>query len=171
MIVFVGGCAFSVVKLNAANWVYSIVLGALSIPVGVIIRLIPDEIIYRCTPGFLKGKSTPEVVVSDEFQWNQGPLEIREELEFIKKVRGGRLSNLKLKVHHPREILSRLRTNYSRPGTPNSGDHHGDNSPGPPTPDSRSRSRSNSAFGPATVIAGIVAGSVGGGAAVSSRSE
>jgi P-type Ca2+ transporter type 2C len=67
MIVFVGSCAFLVVKLNAVNWVYSIVLGALSILVKVIIRLILDEMIYRCTPGFLKGKSTPEVVVSNEF--------------------------------------------------------------------------------------------------------
>lgn len=68
MIVFVGGRAFSVVKLNAANWAYSIVLGALSIPVGVIIRLIPDEAIRRFIPNFLKGKSIPEVVVSDEYQ-------------------------------------------------------------------------------------------------------
>ena len=166
MIIFVGGRAFSVVKLNAANWAYSIVLGALSIPIGVIIRLIPDEAIRRFVPDFLKRRSTPEVVVSDEYQWNQGLLEIREELAFIKKVRGGRLSNLKFKVQHPREIFSRSRTSYSLPGTPNNGDHHGDHSPGPPTPDSRSRrrgrSRSNSAFGPATVMAGIVAGSVAG---------
>lgn len=166
MIVFVGGRAFSVVKLNAANWAYSVVLGALSIPVGVIIRLIPDEAIRRFIPDFLKRRSTPEVVVSDEYQWNQGLLEIREELAFIKRVRGGRLSNLKFKVQHPREIFSRSRTSYSLPGTPNNGDHHGDHSPGPPTPDSRSRrrgrSRSNSAFGPATVMAGIVAGSVAG---------
>lgn len=165
MIVFVGGRAFSVVKLNAANWAYSIVLGALSIPVGIIIRLIPDEVIRRFIPNFLKRKSTPEVVVSDDYQWNQGLIEIREELAFIKRVRGGRLSNLRFKVQHPREIFSRSRTSYSLPGTPNNGEQS-DHSPGPPTPDSRSRrrgrSRSNSAFGPATVMAGIVAGSVAG---------
>ena len=158
----------SVVRINGAQWAYSIVLGALSLVVGVIIRLIPDELIARCIPSFLKRKRTPEVVVSDEdFRWNQGLLEIREELAFIKKVRGGRLSNLKFKIEHPREIFSRSRSSHSLPGTPNNGsniDHEG--SPAPPTPDSRSRrrnrSRSNSAFGPATVMAGIVAGSVAG---------
>jgi hypothetical protein len=33
-----------------------------------------------------------------DYQWNQGLLEIRDELAFTKKVRGGRLSNLKSKV-------------------------------------------------------------------------
>ncbi|KAF2651479.1 calcium-translocating P-type ATPase [Lophiostoma macrostomum CBS 122681] len=167
-IVFVGGAAFSVTPINGAQWGYSIVLGALSIPVGAIIRLIPDELIRRCIPGFLKRKKTPQVVVSDEeFQWSQGLLEIREELAFIKKVRGGRLSHLKFKVQHPREIFSRSRSSQSLPGTPNNGaNHDAEGSPAPPTPDSRSRrrgrSRSNSAFGPATVMAGIVAGSVAG---------
>ncbi|KAF2121398.1 hypothetical protein BDV96DRAFT_594599 [Lophiotrema nucula] len=167
MIVFVGGRAFSIEKINGAQWAYSIVLGALSLPVGAIIRLVPDELVRRCIPGFLKRKRTPEVVVSDDYQWNQGLLELREELAFIKKVRGGRLSNLKFKVQHPREIFSRSRSSYSLPGTPNNGENNaGDASPAPPTPDSRSRrrarSRSNSAFGPAAVMAGIVAGSVAG---------
>lgn len=167
MIVFVGGRAFSVTRINGAQWAYSIVLGALSIPVGAIIRMVPDELIRRCIPGFLKRRRTPELVISDEFQWNQSLLEIREELAFIKKVRGGRLSNLKFKAQHPREIFSRSRSSYSLPGTPNNGGtNEAEGSPAPPTPDSRSRrrgrSRSNSAFGPATVMAGIVAGSVAG---------
>lgn len=167
MIIFVGGHAFSVTPINGAQWAYSIVLGALSLVVGVIIRLIPDELIRRCIPSFMKRKRTPEVVVSDEYQWNQGLLEIRDELAFIKKVRGGRLSNLRFKVQHPREIFSRSRSSYSLPGTPNNGAaNEADGSPAPPTPESRSRrrgrSRSNSAFGPATVMAGIVAGSVAG---------
>ncbi|KAF2201261.1 calcium transporting P-type ATPase-like protein [Delitschia confertaspora ATCC 74209] len=166
MIIFVGGTAFEVKRLNGAQWGYSIVLGALSIPVGVIIRLIPDELIRRCIPAFMKRKQTPEVVVSDDYEWNQGLLEIRDELAFIKKVRGGRLSNLKFKVQNPREIFTRSRSS-SMPGTPNNGpESNADISPGPPTPDSKSRrrgrSRSSSALGPATVMAGIVAGSVGG---------
>ncbi|EKG09111.1 ATPase P-type K/Mg/Cd/Cu/Zn/Na/Ca/Na/H-transporter [Macrophomina phaseolina MS6] len=167
IIIFVGGRAFSVTRLNGAQWAYSIVLGALSIPIGVIIRLVPDELIRRCIPNFMKRKRTPEVVVSGEYRWNQGLLEIRDELAFIKKVRGGRLSNLKFKVQHPREIFSLSRSGYSLPGTPNNGPNNdADGSPAPATPDSRShrraRSRSNSAFGPATVMAGIVAGSVAG---------
>jgi hypothetical protein len=43
LIAFIGGKAFSVTPLNKAQWAYSIVLGALSILVGVIIRVIPDK--------------------------------------------------------------------------------------------------------------------------------
>jgi Ca2+-transporting ATPase len=168
MIIFVGGQAFQVKPINGAQWGYSIVLGALSIPVGIIVRMIPDELVRRCIPEFMKRKRTPQVIVSDEeYQWNQGLLEIRDELAFIKKLRGGRVSSLKFKLQHPKEIFTRSRSSYSLPGTPNNGaDNNADGSPAPATPDSRSRrrnrSRSNSAFGPATVMAGIVAGSVAG---------
>ncbi len=165
LIIFVGGVAFNVTRLNGAQWGYSIVLGFLSLPIGVIVRLIPDELIAKCVPGFLKRKKTPEVVVSDEdYQWNSGMLEIRDELAFLRKVRGGRLQSLKFKVQHPREIFHKSRSSYSLPGTPNNGPAHDDGSPAPPTPSSRrrGRSRSNSAFGPATVMAGLVAGSVAG---------
>jgi len=167
MIIFVGGVAFKVVRLNGPQWGYSIVLGFLSLPVGAAIRLIPDELIRKCIPAFFKRKRTPEVVVSDdEYQWNEGLLEIRDELAFIKRVRGGRLSNLKFKMQHPKEAFTRSRSSHSLPSTPNNGPQQNerDNSPAPPTPNSRrrGRSRSNSAFGPATVMAGIVAGSIAG---------
>jgi Ca2+-transporting ATPase len=166
MIIFVGGVAFKVTRLNGPQWGYSIVLGFLSLPVGMIVRLIPDELVRKCVPDFFKRKRTPELVVSDEdYQWNQGLLEIRDELAFIKRVRGGRLSNLRFKMQHPKEAFTKSRSSQSLPGTPNNGpqnDHDG--SPAPPTPNSRrrGRSRSNSAFGPATVMAGIVAGSIAG---------
>jgi Ca2+-transporting ATPase len=166
LIIFVGGKAFQITHINGAQWGYSIVLGALSLPVGMIIRMIPDEFIARLVPNFFKRKSTPEVVVSDDFQWNQGLLEVREELAFIKKIRGGRLSHLKFKVQHPREIFSRSRSSHSLPGTPSNGAaNDAEGSSAPPTPAGsrrRGRSRSNSAFGPAAVMAGIVAGSVAG---------
>jgi Ca2+-transporting ATPase len=165
MIIFVGGVAFKVTRLNGAQWGYSIVLGFLSLPVGVIVRLIPDELVRRCIPDFFRRKRTPEVVVSDEdYEWNQGLLELRDELAFLRKIRGGRLSSLKFKVQHPKEIFTRSRSSQSLPSTPNNGTQAEDGSPAPPTPNSRrrNRSRSNSAFGPATVMAGIVAGSVAG---------
>ena len=165
MIIFIGGVAFKVTRLNGAQWGYSIVLGFLSLPVGVIVRLIPDELVEKCIPEIVKRKKTPELIVSDEdYQWNQGMLELRDELAFLKKVRGGRLNNLKFKVQHPKEIFSRSRSSHSLPGTPNNGPQHDEGSPAPPTPSSRrrGRSRSNSAFGPATVMAGIVAGSIAG---------
>ncbi|KAF2703216.1 calcium-translocating P-type ATPase [Pleomassaria siparia CBS 279.74] len=165
LIIFVGGVAFQVEHINGIQWAISILLGFLSLFVGVIVRLIPDELVRRCIPNFMKRKQTPELVVSDDYQWNQGLLELREELAFIKKVRGGRLSHLKFKVQHPREIFSRSRSSHSLPATPNNGStNDAEGSPAPPTPVSRhkGRSRSNSAFGPAAVMAGIVAGSIGG---------
>lgn len=172
MIIFVGGAAFSVKPLNGAQWGYSIVLGFLSLPIGVIIRCIPDELIERCIPERFKRKPTPDLVVSDDYEWNQSLLEIRDELAFIKRIRGGRLGALKFKLQHPREAFSRSRSSNSLPQTPNNertseGDNNNNNSPAPPTPisshsRSRNRSRSNSAFGPAAAMAGIVAGSIAG---------
>ncbi|KAF9202331.1 hypothetical protein BGZ49_007493 [Haplosporangium sp. Z 27] len=43
IIVEFGGAAFKTEKLNGVQWVICVVLGLLSIPVGVIIRLIPEE--------------------------------------------------------------------------------------------------------------------------------
>ncbi|KAL1964515.1 hypothetical protein VTN77DRAFT_6941 [Rasamsonia byssochlamydoides] len=45
LIIFVGGDAFSVVPLTGAQWGYSLVLGALSILVGCVIRVIPDALV------------------------------------------------------------------------------------------------------------------------------
>ncbi|KAF9958708.1 hypothetical protein BGZ72_011075 [Mortierella alpina] len=44
LIIQFGGAAFETEKLNGIQWLICILLGMLSIPVGVIIRLIPDEI-------------------------------------------------------------------------------------------------------------------------------
>ncbi|KAI9814378.1 MAG: hypothetical protein M1827_003234 [Pycnora praestabilis] len=176
MIVFVGGRAFSVTRLNGAQWGYSIVLGALSMPIAIIIRLIPDELIRKMIPESLKKKSTPQLVVFDEderFAYNPKFEEyVREELNLLKKLRGGRLHHLKYRLQHPRETLlprsrsgSRSRS-VSIPQTPN-GDHNRSEapSPAPPSPDSRSRrrgrSRTNSTLG-AAVMTGIIAGSVAG---------
>lgn len=176
MIVFVGGRAFSVMPLNAAQWGYSIVLGFLSIPVGIIIRLIPDELVRRLVPGFLKRKAKPNLAVSDEdqrFEWDRGIIEIRDELAFIKRFRGGRLSALRYKLEHPKETLmhrprsnSRLSNSMDIPRTPTG--ERSDNepaTPAPATPESRprkrGRSRSNSALA-GIAAAGTVAGSIAG---------
>ncbi|KAJ5291283.1 ATPase P-type K/Mg/Cd/Cu/Zn/Na/Ca/Na/H-transporter [Penicillium angulare] len=175
LIVFVGGQAFSVKRLDqGTQWAVSLVLGALSLPIAVVIRLIPDEFAARLVPNFWHRKkpSGPELVVSDEdrrYDWNPALEEIRDQLAFIKTVRGGRLRHIRHKLQHPQEFLPRSRSgsrsrDSSAPPTPN-----GDNgSPPPPavTAESRSRrgtrSRSNSTFGPAAAMAGIVAGSIAG---------
>ena len=193
MIVFIGGDAFSTHRLNGAQWGYSVVLGFLSIPVAVMIRMIPDDLIRKLIPSWFIRKATPKLmVVSDEErqnEWNLALEEIREELTFLKRLRGGRLNALRYKLQHPVETFlprsrsgssrSRSRTN-SLPQTPTGEQEAGDssNSQVPPTPESRRsalrkspRSRSNSAFGPAAAMAGIVAGSVAGWSPIGRRSE
>ncbi|KAL6239881.1 hypothetical protein BDW75DRAFT_197631 [Aspergillus navahoensis] len=172
LIVFVGGHAFSVTRLTGAQWAVCLILGVISIPVGVIIRLIPDEFIRKLIPTFHRKKG-PELIVSDEdrrFEWNPALEEIRDQLKFFKSLRGGRLRKVAHKLQHPQEFLPRSRSGSrsrenSAPGTP-----VGDSSEGTPpfsaSPDSRSRkrtrSRSSSAFGPAAAMAGVVAGSIAG---------
>ncbi|CAG8427274.1 unnamed protein product [Penicillium salamii] len=176
LIVFVGGAAFSVKRLDqGSQWAVSLVLGALSLPIAVIIRLIPDEFVSRLIPNFWSRDKGPELVISDEdrnYEWNPAIEEIRDQLAFIKRVRGGRLRHIRHKLQHPQEFLPRSRSgsrsrDSSSPPTPNEDiENEGSQSPQPMTPESRSRrntrSRSNSAFGPAAAMAGIVAGSIAG---------
>lgn len=179
LIVFIGGAAFNVKRLNGARWAYCVVLGFLSIPIGVVIRLIPDEVVIKLIPAFFKNrtKKSPELTVSDEerqFRFPQPLAELKEELSFLKRVKGGRLNNLKFAIQHPKETFitrsrsgSRSRSN-SYPVTPISEFERQDSfGSAARSPESRkrgrsSRSRSNSALGATAVMAGIIAGSVAG---------
>ena len=146
MIAFVGGAAFKVVRLNGAQWGYSLVLGALSLLVGVVVRLIPDDFIRAIAgifpPGMTRYFSRAGTTTDEEaqkFEWNPAINEVREELAFLKTFKGGRLNNLKFKIQHARESSFFP----SRPST------------------NRSRSSTNNTL-PAAVAAGVVAGSIGG---------
>lgn len=181
LIIFVGGQAFHVHGQVGYQWGVAIVLGALSIPIGVIIRLVPDEFAAKCCPGFIKKYANrskkDDLIVTDEenpWQFNQGLMDIKEELAWLRKYKGGRLRSLKFAVAHPKELLlgsrspSRSRASSEAPGTPHMDDGASQvsHSPAPPTPESRrrrnrSRSGSNVAFAGAA-MAGIVAGSIGG---------
>lgn len=174
LIIFVGGQAFSITRLNGSEWAVSLILGVISIPVAVIIRLIPDEFVRRLIPTFWKRKKrqSPQVLVSDEdrrYEWNPGLEEIRDQLTFIKTVRGGRLKHIKHKLQHPETLLPRSRSGSRSREESLFSASNGDietSSPPPATPESRSRnrtrSRSNSAFGPAAAMAGVIAGSIAG---------
>jgi Ca2+-transporting ATPase len=165
MIIFVGGKAFSVTPLQGTQWAISIILGAISIPVAVIIRLIPDEFIAKIAPSFMTKKRTTPVYRSEEdrFEWNRGIEEIRQELSFLKMVRGGRLNQLKFRRQNIRDTMKENFSHMFRGGSkaelaageegfppPSAGSHK------------RRRSRSNSAFAAAAMVPSIVAGSIGG---------
>jgi P-type Ca2+ transporter type 2C len=176
MIIYIGGDAFDIEGLTGEQWGYSIFFGFLSIPIGAIIRLIPDGFVRRLIPRSFSlnaHSKRPELRVEDDEQFSfPKPLQdVKEELSFLKRVKGGRLNNLVFAMQHPRETFlprsrsgSRSRSN-SAPGTPT--EPAREDSFGHETPKSRmrsrsNRSRSNSALGATTVMAGIIAGSVAG---------
>ncbi|KAI8869032.1 calcium-translocating P-type ATPase [Ramicandelaber brevisporus] len=92
IIVFFGGAAFSTVPISGVHWVVCILLGALSLPVGACLRLIPDELIWWMLP-----------TVSTDVYATPSPLavpppkdRIEQQLSWFKSLRGGRLSSLGL---------------------------------------------------------------------------
>ncbi|KAK5987837.1 Calcium-transporting ATPase 2 [Cladobotryum mycophilum] len=177
LIIFVGGDAFQISKRDQTPvmWGIALVLGFISIPIGVIIRLIPDRFVIALVPDVLKRRASqvPGLTVTDEeMDMYPEPLaDVRDELNFLRRMKGGRLNNLKFAIQHPREMIQRSRSpSHSRSNSVNASDTPGreDSFPRTPTPISRqrtksNRSRSNSALGAPTVMAGIVAAGVAAG--------
>lgn len=166
MIIYVGGVAFSVRRLNGVEWGVSIILSLLSIPVAIIVRLIPDQAFAKLMPSCMKrGKPAPVYVANDaRFEWNQGIEGIREELQFLKMVRGGRLNQLKFARRNVKETmkenLSHLFLSASKSG--NLEETAGGQGLPSPSPTRRRRSSVNSAFAASVIMPGVVAGGVGG---------
>jgi P-type Ca2+ transporter type 2C len=159
IIIYFGGSALSTNRLNGTEWAISIIIGAISLPVAVLIRLIPDDFIRKFIPRPRNHNQTPVIRVSSDerFEWNDALENIRDQLSFLQKIRGGRVTNLMSKLQGSRELLLGP-SRDSIPGTPNTqangdagGPHH-----------DWTRSRSNSGLGPAAVMAGVIAGSVAG---------
>lgn len=176
LIIFVGGKAFSVERLDARGWGYSIAFGFLSIPIGAAIRCVPDELIRRIVPTYLlRNPDTPELTIEDAEEQMTFPkplADVKEELSFLKKMKGGRINNLRFKVGQAKDnFISRSRSGSRSRSNSVANIAEGsteDATEGPPTTASSrkrgrgGRSRSNSALGATTVMAGIIAGSVAG---------
>ncbi len=158
LIISFGGSVLSTMPLSGTQWAISIILGAISLPVAVLIRLIPDDFLLRFIPRMRDQNRLPRIGVSNDerFEWNDALENIREQLTFTKRIRGGRLNALMFKSQDTRELL-RSSNRDSVPGTPNS---HANGGAGPRH--SWTRSRSNSGLGPAAVMAGVIAGSIAG---------
>lgn len=82
IIVNFGGAAFQVTPINGVDWAISVIVGLISIPIGVLIRLIPDEcfsFIFVFNPKarqrYLEGEnqSSPSVYLTGNkrIEWNQ----------------------------------------------------------------------------------------------------
>ena len=125
LIVMVGGRAFNIAPegQSAAMWGYAVGLGFVSIPIGALIRCIPDAWVEKLVPAFVrrwyakraakKKEQVPDVTVSDPYTYDErfdyypAPLgDVRDELAWLKRLRGGRLNNLKFAIQHPRETFA-----------------------------------------------------------------
>jgi len=172
IIVFVGGAAFSVTRINGAQWALCIILGILSLPFGVIIRLIPNSFIKIFIPRRLREKKRRATMIDEEritAAWNPAIEHVRDDLIFIKSLRSrrrlGTIGNpkkaIRLFVPKSKEKESKDDSSSSRrPSTP------GERSSGPPSPSpspssrKRRKSRSNSGFHSAAMVPGLVATSI-----------
>ncbi|KAH8659076.1 calcium transporting P-type ATPase-like protein [Tricladium varicosporioides] len=115
LIIFVGGSAFHVKPLNGAQWGYSIVLGALSLPVAVIIRLIPDSWIAHLVPGRWRKSLVPDtkeedIPIPSEPVSGRPGLTKDDSLAFIKTIRGGRVWSLPQETPKNKAALSPKRS-------------------------------------------------------------
>ncbi|KAM5353522.1 hypothetical protein ACJ41O_000172 [Fusarium nematophilum] len=123
IIIYVGGDAFVVVRLTGVQWAISVVLGFFSIPIGVLVRLFPDpwfqavvDQLARFWPRWLrlsrKNKKKGGEEDGDETPTNPEGYDvdaaltgIRDDLEFLKKIRGGRMAVLSDAMARSRELM------------------------------------------------------------------
>ncbi|KAI0833641.1 calcium-translocating P-type ATPase [Trametes gibbosa] len=92
LIVFVGGAAFQVTRIGGREWGIGIALGLVSIPLGALIRCIPNGPVERF---FIKIHLLPNPQVlptsAPEADWNSAIRLVRDNLSTFSHVRGGRM--------------------------------------------------------------------------------
>jgi len=161
IIISVGGSALSTIRLDGTQWALSIAFGAISLPVAVLIRLIPNDFLLQFISHTRGRNQRPH---NERFEWNEALENVREQLTLLKNIHGGRLGALKFTLRAHRQPLLSFNRN-SIDGMPNS---QANRDTGPPH-HKGTRSRSNSGLGPAAVMAGVVAGSIAGWSPVARR--
>ncbi|MCO5599770.1 hypothetical protein L7F22_053877 [Adiantum nelumboides] len=103
LIVYVGGAAFSVVKLDGTNWAISVIAGLISWPIGLLIRLIPtkpiDLILIRfglmpdpeALPKHKRRSPTEVQADADQVDWDAPVIgQLAQKLGTFARIRGGR---------------------------------------------------------------------------------
>jgi Ca2+-transporting ATPase len=96
LIVFFGGSAFQVTSINGRDWGISVVIGFLTIPLGVLIRLVPNgpcERVLVALRILAHPKTLPTAAphTVDEEIWNPAIELVRDNLTTWNRVRGGRV--------------------------------------------------------------------------------
>ncbi|WAR56105.1 hypothetical protein PtB15_6B850 [Puccinia triticina] len=110
LIVEVGGAAFQVTSIGARDWLISVIIGLLSLPLAVLIKLLPTEPIGKLVYGWgwLRDPSKLELEIVDlgkEYddddrndgdqsqpsKWNPAIDRVRDNLAIFSQIRGGRM--------------------------------------------------------------------------------
>ncbi|KAK7738324.1 plasma membrane calcium [Cytospora paraplurivora] len=111
LIIFVGGAAFDIVRLDGKEWGLSIGLGAISIPWGALIRKFPDRWIAAVLPWFIRKRWAPETITPNTLEAHRRDttdleLDNRPPLRTLSTLRGERVrknlrtgSGLKVYMH------------------------------------------------------------------------
>jgi Ca2+-transporting ATPase len=91
IIIQFGGVAFKTVPLDADMWGISFAIGFLSLPIGVITRLIPDDILC-CKAQDEEQEEEDHIVYNHgQVQWQSAINQVRTQLQVFRTLRGGRL--------------------------------------------------------------------------------
>lgn len=93
VIIFVGGAAFSVTQIGGKEWGISLALGVGSIPIGALIRCLPNGPFQKFFQKVgLFGRPDALPTTSNEHQqWNLAITQVRNNLNTFANVRGGRM--------------------------------------------------------------------------------
>ncbi|BFZ60118.1 plasma membrane calcium [Saitoella coloradoensis] len=185
LIVYVGGAAFSVERITPGQWGLCIILGLISIPIGALVRLIPNDLLRKVLPlgliarmeralGMGKNKNAFTSDNGSEVEWNPAIDSVRDELSVMKKLRGKkRLGGIGEK-RSLRSFFGKHETDlpdeqqqmeqHTTPDAAGAMDHPGPYPTGGFSGRQRAtRSRSNSAFSAAALVPSLIASSIGAG--------
>jgi len=121
LIIFVGGRALQVERLNIYEWIISILPGLLVLPLGAAIRCIPDSWAISCVPGpfrrWLQKRRAKKQAKQGAGRGADGDEEAQKlkgeqgwdreglinDLKWLKRYKGGRVDSMKFDVKHPKQ--------------------------------------------------------------------
>lgn len=93
MIVFVGGAAFQVTHIGGREWGISLALGFVSIPLGALLRFIPNGPVHRFFI-WVRLMRNPEELPTERpnaTEWNSAIELVKDNLATFANLRGGRM--------------------------------------------------------------------------------
>jgi Ca2+-transporting ATPase len=116
VVVFFGGAAFQVTRVGGREWGISLALGVVSIPLGALIRLMPNPPFKNF---FIKVHllQNPQVLPTTRpgSEWNAAITRVRDNLGMFSNIRGGRLRSSSFVI---KSRSARLRNEADRPTLP-----------------------------------------------------